>query len=149
MRVAISCSTMLGRGQVEPCGLHHSPVGQGDPLPGSGPLRSRQAPGRWRAFHQRRTRALAGQAGSLSLSELQPQHWTCRRHEPEGRSWGGRGGSSGWASIMAKGYGGHGTFQMVDGHNKHDSALCLMGCLTGLPNSLQSSAGCPPHRRGS
>lgn len=42
--VVTSCSTLSGLGQVGPCWLHHSPVGQGDPLPGSGQLRPQQAP---------------------------------------------------------------------------------------------------------
>lgn len=145
MRVAISCSTMLS-----PAGCTTALWGRGIPSQGvarSGPDRpqgggglfTRGAPGPW-----------LGKPVSFLSQSCSLSNGLAGGSEPEGRSWGGRGGSSGWASTMAKGYGGHGTFHMVeDGHNKHGSALCLMGCLTGLPNSLQSSAGCPPHRRGS
>lgn len=40
----LPCSTVSSQGQAEPGWLHHSPVGQGGPLPGSGQLRPRQAP---------------------------------------------------------------------------------------------------------
>lgn len=66
------CSTVSSQGQAEPGWLHHSPVGQGGPLPGSGQLRPRQAPvGVAGAGSELFTaagapRAWAGRAGSFS-----------------------------------------------------------------------------------
>ena len=68
----LPCSTVSSQGQADPGWLHHSPVGQGGPLPGSGQLRPRQAPvGVAGAGSELFTaagapRAWAGRAGSFS-----------------------------------------------------------------------------------
>lgn len=118
--VATSCSTESGLGQVEPCWLHHSPVGQGIPSQGvadSGPNRPQRGWHRsgWQAFcHSRRGRGLGwagqflppsrGAASALGLQEAA---------EPHGR--GQKGGPRAWAHKVVKSDRGRANFQVDRG----------------------------------
>lgn len=162
--VVTSCSTLSGLGQVEPCWLHPSPVGQGGPLPGSGQLRPQQAPaglalGRGVGCSPQGARRGPGWAGRFLLpwrvadSALGLQEAA----EPEGR---GQKGLLGAGRVRRLSYRGRGNLRVGEASRRLRKPGSAWGALTGglttgarMSGTLLSSAqpregvlACPSHR---
>lgn len=121
--VAASCSTVSGQGQVEPCWLHHSPMGWRGSPPREWPAQALTGPcgggAGWRdACHSCCTRSW-GWASRFLLPVLQPQHLASLREAAT--LWGVLRGSLGHGHQLWRPSG--------LGHSQVDEPVTLPACV--------------------